>query len=171
MASLSSKTALLVFFALVCSLHCNSVVSSVDFEVGQTKGWVVPASNESEIYNTWASKNRFQIGDSVHFKYEKDSVMLVTETEYKHCNTTHPFFFSNNGNTVYTFDRWGLFYFISGVSGHCERGQRMIIKVLALDDGSSGGDGTSGGVPASRVSSAFVFLVVVLSPVVGSFVF
>ncbi|CAL8159136.1 unnamed protein product [Prunus armeniaca] len=64
------------------------------------------------------------------FNYTKDSVLVVTKDEYEKCHSAHPIFFSNNGVTVFTLDRPGLFYFISGVSGHCERGQKMIIKVL-----------------------------------------
>ena len=64
------------------------------------------------------------------FKYKKDSVLVVTEEEYEKCHSVHPIFFSNNGGTVFKFDQPGLFYFISGVAGHCERGQKMIIKVL-----------------------------------------
>ncbi|XP_021806134.1 early nodulin-like protein 1 [Prunus avium] len=64
------------------------------------------------------------------FNY-KDSVMVVTKDEYEKCRSAHPIFFSNNGVTVFTLDRPGLFYFISGVSGHFERGQK-IIKVLEL---------------------------------------
>ncbi|KAI5340871.1 hypothetical protein L3X38_020145 [Prunus dulcis] len=55
--------------------------------------------------------------------------MVVTKDEYEKCHSAHPIFFFNNGVTVFTLDRPGLFYFISGVSGHCERGQK-IIKVL-----------------------------------------
>ncbi|XP_034208319.1 early nodulin-like protein 1 [Prunus dulcis] len=56
--------------------------------------------------------------------------MVVTKDEYEKCHSAHPIFFSNNGVTAFTLHRPGLFYFISGVSGHCERGQKMIIKVL-----------------------------------------
>lgn len=85
------------------------------------------------------------------FKYEKDSVLEVTEEEYKKCRAAHPSFFSNNGNTYFKLDRPGFFYFISGVMGHCERGQRLIIKVLepetpppsANDTSSNSTDGSS----------------------------
>ncbi|KAL5216912.1 hypothetical protein ABZP36_008313 [Zizania latifolia] len=100
------------------------------FEVGGEHGWVVPPAKEAGVYNQWASKNRFLVGDSVHFKYAKDSVMVVTEDDYNMCSASHPIFFSNNGDTEVRLDRQGLFYFISGVTGHCERGQRMIIKVI-----------------------------------------
>lgn len=70
------------------------------------------------------------------FRYKKDSVMEVTNEEYKRCNSTQPSFFSNTGNTVFQFNRSGTFYFISGASGHCEKGQRMIVKVMADDESS-----------------------------------
>lgn len=98
------------------------------------------------------------------FKYNKDSVMEVTEEDYKKCNSTHPVFFSNTGNTVFRFDHSGLFYFISGVSGHCDKGQRMIIKVMASEESSSHG-GKSSGSPAAALSigvSKLVFVQLVL---------
>ncbi|KAI8028750.1 hypothetical protein ACSBR2_010662 [Camellia fascicularis] len=134
-----SSTTLTLLLLLSCS-HLLSV-ASFQFEVGDNQGWVVPPANDSKIYNDWASENRFQIGDTVHFKYKKDSVMEVSESEYKNCNSTHPTFFSNTGTTVYKLDRPGLFYFISGSAGHCRRGQRMIIKVLSHEDAQSGGSG------------------------------
>lgn len=70
------------------------------------------------------------------FRYKKDSVMEVTKDEYKRCNSTQPSFFSNTGNTVFQFSRSGTFYFISGANGHCEKGQRMIVKVMADDESS-----------------------------------
>ncbi|TQD80757.1 hypothetical protein C1H46_033674 [Malus baccata] len=82
------------------------------------------------MYNEWASKNRFKVDDTLSFNYTKDSVVVVTKDEYEKCHSAHPIFFSNNGATTFTLDRPGLFYFISGVAGHCERGQKMIIKVL-----------------------------------------
>ncbi|GAU19028.1 hypothetical protein TSUD_193660 [Trifolium subterraneum] len=72
----------------------------------------------------------FEVGG---FKYEKDSVMVVSEEEYEKCKSTRPLFFGNNGDTVFKFEHPGLFYFISGVSGHCTRGQKMIIKVLDIE--------------------------------------
>lgn len=135
--------------------------------MGDTKGWVVPPANDTRIYNDWASENRFRAEDSVResrssqqhrpiklpfcinifyvcflfcglgFRYKKDSVMEVTEEEYKRCNSTQPSFFSNTGNTVFHFGRSGTFYFISGANGHCERGQRMIVKVMAQDEAPS----------------------------------
>lgn len=60
--------------------------------------------------------------------------MEVSEAGYKECNSTLPSFFSNNGNTALKLDRPGFFYFISGANGHCEKGQKMIIRVMSHED-------------------------------------
>ncbi|KAK6145524.1 hypothetical protein DH2020_022344 [Rehmannia glutinosa] len=106
-------------------------VECVEFDVGGKNGWATPSGkNNDQVYNDWASKNRFQVNDTLRFGYKKDSVLVVTEEEYEKCRSSHPIFFSNNGDTVFTLDRPGLFYFISGVAGHCQKGLKMIVKVL-----------------------------------------
>lgn len=108
------------------------------------------------------------------FKYTKDSVMEVNEEDYKNCNSTRPNFFSNNGNTVYPFHRSGYFYFISGATGHCQKGQQMIVRVMAEDqqdhhhddghDSSKSGGGTTSSIGFTIAptvitpASAFQFL-------------
>ena len=67
------------------------------------------------------------------FKYKEDSVMVVTEADYDSCSASHPIFFSNNGDTEVVLDHPGTIYFISGETGHCERGQRMVVKVVGPD--------------------------------------
>ncbi|KAJ1392326.1 Phytocyanin domain [Sesbania bispinosa] len=135
MATLSFKASYPFFLCLI--LFCGSqvlLINCTEFEVGGKDGWVVPKSKDnSDMYNQWASQNRFKVNDTVRFKYEKDSVLVVTEEEYGKCKSSRPLFFSNNGDTIYKFDRPGMFYFISGVSGHCDRGQKMIIKVLNVE--------------------------------------
>ncbi|KAI3767002.1 hypothetical protein L2E82_17083 [Cichorium intybus] len=114
----------LTFFTSIFKVH------SLEFQVNGDKGWVIPPNNDTNIYNRWASKNRFKINDTLHFAYKKDSVLVVSKEEHEKCKSSHPIFFSNNGDTTFGMDRSGYFYFISGVSGHCERGLKMIVKVL-----------------------------------------
>ncbi|KAJ4867504.1 early nodulin-like protein 5 [Raphanus sativus] len=120
---------------VLVSFYMFSCVSSTELEVGGEDGWVVPNSNKShgDMFNQWASHNRFKVGDTIRFKYKKDSVLVVSEDEYKQCKATKPQLYSNNQDTVFKLDRPGLFYFISGVSGHCEKGQKMIIKVMETE--------------------------------------
>ncbi|PIA56197.1 hypothetical protein AQUCO_00700507v1 [Aquilegia coerulea] len=124
-----SSFKVLFFTTLLFSLQVF-LVHSLQYEVGEDKGWVIPSAKNDQAYNDWASKHRFQVGDTIHFKYKKDSVLAVTEQEYDKCRSAHPVFFSNNGDTEFKLDRPGLYYFISGVTGHCERGLKMVIKVL-----------------------------------------
>ncbi|CAI0457179.1 unnamed protein product [Linum tenue] len=128
---------------LLCTfLTITTTVTSFEYQVGGAKGWVVPPSNDTRIYNDWASENRFLIGDTVS---KKDSVMEVSMEDYKNCNSSHPSYFSNTGDTVYELDHSGPYYFISGVSGHCGKGQRMIIKVLTTDQDAGKGNGNGNG--------------------------
>ncbi|KAI3983751.1 hypothetical protein MKX01_001155 [Papaver californicum] len=167
MDSITNNASFLLFLTLfVFMLQLLLVQSSVEFEVGDDHGWVVPDSKGGDKYNQWASRNRFQFNDTIRFKYKKDSVLVVTDSEYEKCRSAHPIFFSNNGDTVYKFERSGLFYFISGVAGHCERGQKMIIKVLENETPPSSADSTpsdhSGAVnPIIQISSSYFILVVI----------
>ncbi|GFS33530.1 early nodulin-like protein 5 [Actinidia rufa] len=72
-----------------------------------------------------------------------DSVLEVTETDYKKCNSTHPSFFSNTGNTVFKLERSGSFYFISDccevrlrlrgkTERYCERGCELSDRVSSI---------------------------------------
>ncbi|XP_041993702.1 mavicyanin-like [Salvia splendens] len=127
--SLSFPLSVVVIISMVC-IH---KVECVELNVGGDDGWVTPSSKNQLLYNDWASKNRFNVNDTLRFVYKKDSVMVVTEEEYEKCRSSHPVFFANNGDTAFALERPGLFYFISGVSTHCQRGLKMIVKVLEPD--------------------------------------
>ncbi|GAB2285373.1 hypothetical protein Dimus_019826 [Dionaea muscipula] len=100
------------------------------FRIGDGDGWVV---NPRESFNHWAERNRFQINDTVVFKYKKgsDSVLVVTRESYDACDATNPLQTYTDGNSEFTLGRSGSFYFISGNTEHCGRGQKLIIVVLA----------------------------------------
>ncbi|KAI4322957.1 hypothetical protein L6164_022602 [Bauhinia variegata] len=100
------------------------------FYVGNKDGWVL---NPSQDYNTWAGKSRFLISDTLVFKYNKgsDSVLEVSKDDYEKCNTKNPIKKFDDGNSEFTFDRSGPFYFISGKDGNCGKGQKLIVVVLS----------------------------------------
>ncbi|GMY15400.1 Early nodulin-like protein 1 [Fagus crenata] len=163
MASLCKAFLLLI---LCSSFNQFFFVTSIEFEVGGDDGWVVPKSRNDQMYNQWASKNRFNVDDTVNFKYKKDSVLVVTEEEYEKCHSVHPIFFSNNGGTVFKFDQPGLFYFISGVAGHCERGQKMIIKVLEPETPPQSANDNTTTTDSSQKSGA-VEMAAIYSPIIS----
>ncbi|GAB4825601.1 hypothetical protein Ancab_008474 [Ancistrocladus abbreviatus] len=68
------------------------------------------------------------------FKYEKntDSILIVTEKNYKNCNITAPLQALTNGDSEFKFGRSGPFFFISGNADHCYKGQKLIVVVLAI---------------------------------------
>ncbi|CAA7025780.1 unnamed protein product [Microthlaspi erraticum] len=102
------------------------------FKVGDEFGWRVPLNNDTAVYNHWASSNRFHIGDSLSFVYDKDSVMEVDKWGFYHCNASDPITAFDNGNSTMNLDRPGLFFFISGSNGHCTNGQRLIVEVMHI---------------------------------------
>ena len=49
------------------------VINCTEFEVGGRIGWVVPDSKDKDdMYNRWASQNRFKIGDTVRKTAERE---------------------------------------------------------------------------------------------------
>ncbi|OIV89845.1 hypothetical protein TanjilG_27451 [Lupinus angustifolius] len=102
------------------------------FYVGGKHGWV---PKPKERYNKWAERTRFQVNDTLHFKFHEkhDSVLVVDKESYLKCKTKHPIHkLGGHGHSEFKLDRSGPFYFISGRSKHCRRGQKLIVVVLAL---------------------------------------
>ncbi|XP_059442835.1 early nodulin-like protein 2 [Corylus avellana] len=121
-----------LFFFLLCSGFLSSSSSAYKFYVGGKDGWVL---NPSENYDHWVGRNRFQVNDTLVFKYKKgsDSVLVVkTKDDFDKCNKTNPEKKLEDGDSEFSFDRSGPFYFISGKEQNCEKGQRLTVVVLAV---------------------------------------
>ena len=81
------------------------------------------------------------------FKYANDSVLLVSHDDYKQCSTEKPVSRFTGGDTKFTLDGLGPFYFVSGVPGHCEKGQRMIARVRMPSSLTAGAPAAAPGMP------------------------
>ncbi|KAL8201500.1 hypothetical protein R6Q57_012839 [Mikania cordata] len=116
---------------LVISAVFNGPCYGYTFYVGGKDGWVV---DPRESYNHWAERNRFQVNDSLVFKYKKgsDSVLVVNEEAYHKCNKTDPQETINDDNPIFKFKTSGPFFFISGHDQKCENGEKLIIVVMAV---------------------------------------
>lgn len=68
------------------------------------------------------------------FKYERgmDSVLEVEKDDFDNCNTSNPKTKMEDGNSIFKFDRSGPFYFITGNKTNCDKGQKLIVVVLAV---------------------------------------
>ncbi|XP_073269257.1 early nodulin-like protein 14 [Primulina huaijiensis] len=132
MASL--KTLICCFHILLSLFMAINLSEAREFVVGgNKKKWEIPSS--SDEFNKWAAKIRFQIDDSIVLKYDSktDSVLEVTEENYNNCNKSNPIRSYSDGSTKITLDKSGPFFFISGAEGHCEKGQKLEIKVLSAN--------------------------------------
>ncbi|KAG2310522.1 hypothetical protein Bca4012_025037 [Brassica carinata] len=117
------------FIVLASLATLFSVADAHRYSVGGNGDWV---ENPHESYNSWAARNRFQVNDTLYFKYAKgsDSVQVVTKADYDACNVNNPIEKFDNGDTEVALNRSGPFYFISGIQEHCSKGQKLIVAVL-----------------------------------------
>ncbi|KAL5130849.1 Early nodulin-like protein 2 [Glycine soja] len=100
------------------------------FDVGGKDGWVL---KPTEDYDHWAQRNRFQVNDTLHFKYNKgsDSVVVVKKEDFDSCNINNPIQKMDGGDSTFQLSNSGLFYFISGNLDNCKNGQKLIVLVMA----------------------------------------
>ncbi|CAH9099977.1 unnamed protein product, partial [Cuscuta europaea] len=116
---------------LVSALMLLSSCDALEFDVGGSDGWVL---NPSESYEHWATRMRFQVNDSLVFRYDEghDTVLEVKgRDDYEKCSTQNPVNKMDDGNSVFKLDRPGPFYFISGNRECCLKGQKVVVVVLA----------------------------------------
>ncbi|KAJ8764813.1 hypothetical protein K2173_010278 [Erythroxylum novogranatense] len=101
------------------------------FRVGGRDGWVL---HPREDYNHWAQRNRFQVNDTLLFKYKKgsDSVLVVNKDDYYSCKMKNPLKSLKDGDSIFKFNHPGPFFFISGNEDNCKKGQMVIIVVMAV---------------------------------------
>ncbi|KAL7103643.1 hypothetical protein ACP275_08G192000 [Erythranthe tilingii] len=119
----------LVFLVFFSCFACSSF--AYQFVAGGRDGWVV---KPSENYSQWAQRMRFQVNDTILFKYSNasDSAAVVSKDDYDNCNAGNPLLKLDGGNSVFKFDRSGPFYFISGNKANCDQGQKLTVVVLAV---------------------------------------
>ncbi|KAL1210337.1 Early nodulin-like protein 4 [Cardamine amara subsp. amara] len=119
-----------VYLMLMCLGYTIGLSNGYKFYVGERDGWVL---TPSEDYSHWSHRNRFQVNDTLYFKYVKgkDSVLEVSEKEYNTCNTTHPIASLSDGDSLFLLSRSGPFFFVSGNSGNCLKGQKLAVTVMS----------------------------------------
>ncbi|WVZ81538.1 hypothetical protein U9M48_028904 [Paspalum notatum var. saurae] len=155
MAGVAFVVVVCALFLLVCSAGSASASWHAQVFVvgGEPRGWRKPTEPTEETYNHWAARNRFHVGDFLHFKYDKnDSVLVVSADDYKFCGAANPLQQFDGGDTRIRLDRTGFCFFISGAPGHCDEGQRMSVRVLLAQQ--EGGGGKPGAAPARAPAAA-----------------
>lgn len=57
---------------------------------------------------------------------------MVKKEDYDSCNTSNPIQKMADGNSVFQFGHSGHFFFISGAHDRCEKGEKMVVIVMAV---------------------------------------
>ncbi|XP_057771748.1 mavicyanin-like [Salvia miltiorrhiza] len=107
------------------------------YKVGDSAGWTTIGNVD---YKLWSATKTFQLGDTIVFEYNPQfhNVMQVIHSEYKACNASSPISTHTTGNDSLTIDTHGHHFFVCGVPGHCQSGQKVDINVLRSPSPSSG---------------------------------
>ncbi|CAL1396802.1 unnamed protein product [Linum trigynum] len=115
--------------ALVLSVAAVIHAHGAVHKVGDSAGWTTIGSPD---YKQWAVTKTFELGDVIRFEYNPQfhNVMRVTHAMYRACNATAPLATYTTGNDSISITTRGHHYFICGVNGHCQSGQRVDINVL-----------------------------------------
>ncbi|KAI3874840.1 hypothetical protein MKW98_019413 [Papaver atlanticum] len=117
----------LVMIFLCTAFHVSTILGNV-YKVGDDAGWTSVGNFD---YHTWSSSKTFDVGDIIYFEYTPGdhNVIEVNHTDYRTCNQSRPVVTYTSGNDSITIKQRGHYYFICGIPGHCEEGQKVDIRV------------------------------------------
>ncbi|KAE8675197.1 Stellacyanin [Hibiscus syriacus] len=139
--------------AFVLMLAFVGVSLGAVHKVGDSTGWT---SLGNINYLKWASSKAFHVGDSLLFEYNPQfhNVMQVTHNDYQSCNGTSAIASYTSGSDSVTLKRTGHFYFLCGVPGHCQAGQKVdvLVKPSSKGPAASPSPSTLGSSPANSPS-------------------
>ncbi|XP_031256771.1 mavicyanin-like [Pistacia vera] len=101
------------------------------YEVGDSAGWSTMGNVD---YNKWASSKNFHVGDKIVFNYNNQfhNVKQVSHQDFQSCNATSSIAVYTSGSDSITLKSLGHYYFLCGVPGHCEAGQKVDIMVTPV---------------------------------------
>ncbi|KAK6239197.1 hypothetical protein QUC31_004666 [Theobroma cacao] len=130
---MSSAKRTVAFFLMLAFL---GVSLGAVYKVGDSTGWT---SLGNINYGKWASTKSFHVGDSLLFAYNNQfhNVMQVTHNDFQSCNGTSAIASYNSGSDTVSLKRPGHYYFLCGVPGHCQAGQKVDVLVTPLSVGPS----------------------------------
>lgn len=149
-----------VLFGLMILVSQVGVSIGAVYKVGDSAGWTIAGSVD---YRQWAAAKTFHVGDIILFQYNSQfhNVMQVHHAEYKSCNASAPTATHTTGNDSITITSKGHHFFICGVTGHCQAGQKVDINVLRVSSSKAPSSSTTS---SSSPSSSPAVTIVPPSP-------
>uniref|UniRef100_A0A2N9H0S0 Phytocyanin domain-containing protein n=1 Tax=Fagus sylvatica TaxID=28930 RepID=A0A2N9H0S0_FAGSY len=126
-----AKSAVIFLFLVMMGLCVVSNSMALVYKVGDNEGW---SSLGHVDYAKWASTKNFHVGDALLFEYNQmyHSVLQVSHQDFLSCNTTSPIAVYFSGEDLITLGSADNFYYLCGVPGHCQAGQKVGIKVTPI---------------------------------------
>lgn len=139
-----------VVLLLMMMMTAFKVSHAAVHKVGDSAGWTIIGNVD---YKKWAAAKDFKVGDTIIFEYNAKfhNVMRVTShAMYKSCNATSPLTTLSTGNDTIKITNYGHHFFLCGVPGHCQAGQKVDINVVKV---SASATATPSPSPSSAMAS------------------
>ncbi|KAL6185256.1 hypothetical protein ACLB2K_041390 [Fragaria x ananassa] len=118
---------LVLLVAMALCGTCSGAAAGAAYEVGGPDGWIIGTD-----YHQWSSKE-FHVGDTLLFSYSPyHNVIEVTKQGFESCDPSSPIAAYDSGSDSITLERPGHYYFLCGIPGHCNAGQKVEVVVSSL---------------------------------------
>ncbi|CAJ2650984.1 unnamed protein product [Trifolium pratense] len=114
---------------LMMIMVAAQVSNAADYKVGDSAGWTTKGDIN---YKKWAAEKQFKINDTIIFEYNAQfhNVMRVkNHAVYMKCDASAPLETYTTGNDTIKLTHYGHHFFMCGIPGHCQLGQRVDINV------------------------------------------
>ncbi|KAI3859166.1 hypothetical protein MKW92_047162 [Papaver armeniacum] len=136
MAAGMMRFMVLLMVIMATSSMLVQVSMATVYKVGDDAGWTTMGDVD---YQKWSSSKTFRVGDVILFTYNTQyhNVMQVTHPQYQACNATAPLKTFTTGNDSITITRNGHYFYLCGIPGHCQSGQKVDIRVARLTTASA----------------------------------
>ncbi|XP_061364655.1 umecyanin-like [Gastrolobium bilobum] len=129
MVQLSKMAIVLVIVVAAAAIFQST--EAADHTVGGSTGWISSPSGGASFYSNWASSITFKENDVLVFNFATGShtVAEITKTNFDSCNMNQNIQVLVTSPARFTLNRTGEFYFACSISGHCNSGQKLSVKV------------------------------------------
>ncbi|XP_029126142.1 mavicyanin [Cajanus cajan] len=116
----------LIMLVAIATIFLPSIAMAKEFVVGDSHGWTLDFN-----YSAWAADKTFQVGDTLIFRYAvgEHNVFKVNGTLFQSCTVPPASEALSTGSDHIVLATPGRKWYICGVEGHCNAGQKLVITV------------------------------------------
>ncbi|KAL6894229.1 hypothetical protein ACP4OV_008327 [Aristida adscensionis] len=105
-----------------------ALAAATEHWVGDDQGWTLGFD-----FAAWAATKQFKVGDTLVFKYDEPShtVVKVGGADFAACGKPAAAAVLATGEDRVALDKPGRHWYVCGLGGHCQKGMKLKIDVLA----------------------------------------